>query len=51
MPYFNKVFDYSSLNNENLNETETYLLRISRSRKNFLPNWVYTPYFYAKNKE
>nr|ASY95747.1 Cox2 [Stylonychia lemnae] len=51
MPYFNKVFEYSSHSNENLNETETYLLRIGRSRKNFLPNWVYTPYFYAKNRE
>lgn len=51
MPYFNKVFEYSSHTNENLNETETYLLRIGRSRKNFLPNWVYTPYFYAKNRE
>lgn len=51
MPYFNKTFEYSSLNNENLNETETYFLRLSRSRKNFLPNWIYTPYFFAKNKE
>lgn len=49
MPYFSKNFEYSGSNNENLNETETYLVRISKARKNYLPNWAYTPYFYAKN--
>ena len=51
MPYFNKSFDYSSTANELLNESENYFLRLSRSRRNYLPNWVYTPYLYAKNKE
>jgi hypothetical protein len=51
MPYFNKSFEYSSTANELLNESENYFLRLSRSRRNYLPNWVYTPYLYAKNKE
>lgn len=51
MPYFNKSFEFSSNFNEVLNETETYSLRMGRSRRNYLPNWVYTPYFYAKNHE
>jgi hypothetical protein len=49
MPYFSKNFEYNSTNNENLNETETYLIRLSKSRRNYLPNWAYSPYFYSKN--
>lgn len=49
MPYLSKNFEFSTINGESLNESETYLLRISRARRNYLPNWVYTPYFYAKH--
>lgn len=49
MPYFNKNFEFNTANNENLIETETYLTRISKARKNYISNWTYTPYFYAKN--
>lgn len=49
MPYFSKNFEFNTSGNEMLNESETYLTRISRARKNYLPNWVYTPYFYSKN--
>jgi len=49
MPYFNKAFEYSSNLNESLNETENYFVRLARSRKNYLTNWVYTPYMLAKN--
>jgi len=49
MPYFSKNFEFSAVNGENLNETENYLTRISRARKNYLPNWTHTPYFFAKN--
>ena len=49
MPYFSKIFEFNVANNEVLNESETYLLRLSRARRNYLPNWTYTPYFYAKN--
>ncbi len=49
MPYFSKNFEFNSNSNETLNETENYFLRLSKSRRNYLPNWTYTPYFYAKN--
>lgn len=49
MPYFSKNFEFSTNSSESLNESENYLTRISRARKNYLPNWTYTPYFYAKN--
>jgi hypothetical protein len=49
MPYFSKNFDFGTANGENLTETETYFLRIARARRNYLPNWTYTPYFYARN--
>jgi hypothetical protein len=38
MPYFSKTFDFNSQLGESLNETETYFLRLSRARKNYLPN-------------
>lgn len=49
MPYFSKNFEFSTVSGENLNESETYLLRLAHARRNYLPNWTYTPYFYAKN--
>jgi hypothetical protein len=38
MPYFFKNFEFNSNSTTTLNEAETYLLRISRSRKSYLPN-------------
>ncbi len=49
MPYYAKNFEFNTAGSEMLNESETYFLRLSRARRNYLPNWVYTPYFYAKN--
>lgn len=49
MPYFSKIFDFNLQSNETINETENYFLRLSRSRRSYLPNWVHTPYFYAKS--
>jgi heme/copper-type cytochrome/quinol oxidase subunit 2 len=49
MPYFSKNFEFNLDDNDSLNESETYLLRLSRARRSYLPNWVYTPYFYSRN--
>ena len=49
MPYFSKNFEFTTNNNELLNESENYFIRISKSRRNYLPNWTYTPYFFNKN--
>lgn len=49
VPYFSKNFEFNTSYNENFNETENYLTRISKARKNYLPNWSHTPYFFVKN--
>jgi hypothetical protein len=38
MPFFSKIFEFNTQIGEILNETETYFLRLSRARKNYLPN-------------
>jgi hypothetical protein len=38
VPYTKKSFDYNIENGEPLLEAETYLTRIGRARKNYLPN-------------
>jgi len=49
VPYNKKNFDFNIENNEVLGDSETYFTRISRSRKNYLPNWLYTPYLYSRS--
>jgi hypothetical protein len=38
MPYFSKNFEFNADDSDALNESETYLLRLSRARRSFLPN-------------
>ncbi len=49
VPFFNKNFDFNSESNNLFVDTENYFIRIARARKNYLPSWIYTPYFYAHN--
>jgi hypothetical protein len=49
VPYFSKNFEFNANSNDTFNETETYLTRISKARKNYLSNWGQAPYFFAKN--
>jgi len=49
VPYTKKNFDFNIENNETLSDSETYLTRIAKSRKNYLPNWSYTPYLYSRS--
>ena len=48
LPYFSKTFEYSTQLGEELNDSENYLTKLSRARKNYMPNWAYSPYFYSK---
>ena len=48
IPYFSKKFDYSPSQNENLSDSETYLIRLGRARKNYMSNWALTPYLYNR---
>jgi hypothetical protein len=38
MPFFNKSFDYATDLNENFVETENYLTRLAKARRNYLPS-------------
>jgi hypothetical protein len=33
---------------EELNDSENYLTKLSRARRNYMPNWAYSPYLYNK---
>ena len=48
LPYFSKTFEYSTSLGDELNDSENYLTKISRARKNSMPNWSYSPYFFQK---
>lgn len=49
VPYFNKSFEYSTQKNDVINESENYLNRLVKARKNYLPSWSQTPYFYSRS--
>jgi heme/copper-type cytochrome/quinol oxidase subunit 2 len=48
LPYFTKTFEYSTQLGDELNDSENYLTKLSRARKNYMPNWSCSPYFYSK---
>lgn len=48
VPYSTKNFEYSTSVGDEINDSENYLVRLSRSRKNYITNWAYTPYFYSR---
>lgn len=43
VPYSRKHFDFSIKQGDSIQDAETYFLRITRLRKNYLPNWLYSP--------
>lgn len=49
VPYFNKNFEYNTQQSDLLNESENYLNRLVKARKNYLPSWSQTPYFYTRS--
>ena len=48
VPYSTKSFEYSTSLGDEINDSENYLVRLARSRKNYITNWAYTPYFYSR---
>jgi len=38
VPYIKKSFNYNIESGDSINESENYLLKISRARKNYIPN-------------
>ena len=49
VPYINKPFDFNVDNSETITEVEKYFTRLTRTRKNYIPNWTYSPYMYARS--
>lgn len=49
VPYSRKHFDFNIESGDDLQNYETYFTRISKARKNYLPNWSYTPYLYTRS--
>jgi hypothetical protein len=43
VPYLRKAYDFNSNAGDSFSDVQTYFSRISRNRKNYLPNWVYSP--------
>jgi hypothetical protein len=48
LPFSNKNFEYSTNIGDELSESETYLTKLAKARKNYLSNWSFSPYFYAR---
>ena len=48
LPYTSKSFEYSTAAGDEINDSENYLIKLSRARKNYLSNWARTPYFYSR---
>jgi hypothetical protein len=48
VPYTNKSFEYNTPVGDELNDSENYLIRLARARKNYMSNWAYAPYFYSR---
>jgi hypothetical protein len=48
LPYVNKSFEYATGTGDEINDSETYLIKLGRARKNYLSNWARTPYFYSR---
>jgi hypothetical protein len=39
LPYLSKSFEYTTALGEELNDSENYLIKLSKARKNYMPNW------------
>lgn len=48
LPYSNKSFEYTTQVGDEINDSENYLNRVARARKNYMSNWAYNPYFYSR---
>ena len=48
VPYTNKSFEYTTQLGDEINDSEVYLTRLARSRKNYMTTWAYTPFLYTR---
>jgi len=48
VPYSNKSFEYNAIKSRQINDSESYIIRLAKARRNYVSNWSYTPYLYNK---
>ena len=48
VPYTNKSFEYTTQLGDEINDSEVYLTRLARTRKNYMTTWAYTPFLYTR---
>lgn len=49
VPYLRKPFDFNSNTGDAFQDTELYFTRVAQSRRNYLPNWAYSPFMYSRS--
>jgi hypothetical protein len=49
VPYVKKSSEFDTQSGDELDESENYLNRLARARKNYPSSWAFTPYFYARS--
>ena len=49
VPYFRKPFDFNSTTGDKFQDVELYFTRVSRSRRNYLPTWLYSPLLFTRS--
>jgi hypothetical protein len=48
MPYSTKNFEYNTKDADDIKESESYMLKLAKARRNYLSNWALTPYLYNR---
>jgi len=48
LPYSTKLFEYTTNLSDELSESESYLIKLSKARKNYTTNWSFTPFFFLR---
>jgi hypothetical protein len=51
VPFYKKKYDFNVKQGRQISEAELYFSRIVTARKNYLPQWQYTPYLYTRSND
>jgi heme/copper-type cytochrome/quinol oxidase subunit 2 len=46
---YRKLFDFNADLSKSINNVESYFVKLSKARRNYLPLWSYTPYLYTRS--
>jgi hypothetical protein len=49
VPYLRKPYDFNTNVGDHVSETQGYFTRMVRARKNYLPNWLYSPLLFNRS--